>query len=118
MEAPEAFSQIISLYRHVLELSARQEACLQAGDLAPLPSLLAEKAEALAAAQTLTAEMQPPGSDPEGQAAYRAGVARVQDVLRELMAAEERCRTLVPTPPTSPPRRQVLAAYGAQKPPP
>ncbi len=111
MAASDRFTEIEDLYRSVIRLTEQQEQCLLAGDLAALPGLLSAKAENLGRAQALTAAQAPQGAvhaSPE----RRAGLARVAATLQELIAAEERCRRLVPNPQPPPPRAQALRAYG------
>jgi hypothetical protein len=110
MDPIETLTQVEALYRRILDLTRRQEACLKTGDLISLPPVLAEKVETLADAQRLTIRVQGAGSD-RTSPAFQAALARVAAVLTEVVASEDRCRDLGPRDPPAPSRRQVVAAY-------
>ena len=105
---------IETLYARVLELTRDQERSLRGGDLAELQALLLTKDEALAAAQRLLGQFKAEGGDP-ASAATRETLGRIGALLRELVAAEERCRALAPSGAVAPSPRQVTAAYGAPR---
>jgi hypothetical protein len=111
MDLSHTLNQIEILYRRVLDLTLRQETCLQSRDITTLSSLLTQKVGALAEAQKLRALAQNAGVDWRSPAVQEQ-VSRVASVLAELVEAEERCLVFAPPATPTPPRRQVAAAYG------
>ncbi|MBE0618492.1 MAG: hypothetical protein IH608_11285 [Proteobacteria bacterium] len=105
---------IETLYARVLELTRDQEHSLRGGDLADLQSLLLAKDAALAEAQRLLGHFKAEGGDPASSVA-RETLGRIGVLLRELVAAEERCRALAPSGAVAPSPRQVAAAYGTPR---
>lgn len=106
-----SLEDIEQLYTQVLDLTRAQERCLRAGDLTPLPRILEQKAHALGQAQAMTAQVLGAGTDRQS-AAFQEAVHRIGGILAEMVSAEDRCQSLVPTSPKAQARQQAAAAYG------
>ena len=107
----EHLEDIEQLYTRVLDLTQEQERCLRSGDLTPLPQILEQKSAALGQAQALTAQLMGVTTDRESEA-FQAALNRVGAILAQMVSAEDRCQSLVPTPPKTQVRQQAAAAYG------
>lgn len=99
------------LYVQVLDLTREQEQCLRSGDLTPLPQILEQKTCVLSRAQALTTQLMGMTPDRES-AAFQEALNRVGAILARMVSAEDRCKSLVPTPPKTQARQRVAAAYG------
>ena len=111
MAPVENLEDIEQLYAQVLDLTQEQEQCLRSGDLTLLPRILDQKTSALNRAQALTTQMMGPSTDRES-AAFQEALNRVGAILAQMVCAEDRCKSLVPTPPKTQARQQAAAAYG------
>ena len=107
----EDLEDIEQLYSRVLDLTREQEQCLRSGDFTPLPQILERKTQALNQAQSLTTQLMGSAADRES-ADFQEALNRVGAILSQMVSAEDRCKSLVPTPPKTQGRRQATAAYG------
>ena len=107
----EHLEDIEQLYAQVLDLTQEQEQCLRSGDLTPLPQILEQKFNALSQAQALTTLLLGTTTDRES-AAFQEALNRVGAILAQMVSAEDRCKSLVPTPPKPQARQQAATAYG------
>ena len=107
----EQLEDIEQLYAQVLDLTQEQERCLRSGDLTPLPRILEQKTRVLNRAHDLTVQMMGTTADRESPG-FQQALNRVGSILAQMVSAEDRCQSLVPTPPKPQGRQQAAAAYG------
>ena len=111
MVPADTLEDIEQLYTRVLDLTREQEQCLRSGDLASLPRILEQKFAALSQAQALTTQLMGTTIDRESTE-FQAALNRIGAILAQMVSAEDRCKSLVPTPPKTQARQQAAAAYG------